>query len=324
MPHKNKPFEAVVISGGGIKGILALGALHYYHEIGLYNPELVTEYAGTSIGSAIGLLLICGYLPMEIFKEIYSMESFFTVKDCHSVWDIFKHTGLMSIESMINFIGDLVKKKLGHIPTLGKLKEITGKRLCTCGANVTKLSEETYTPETHPNLGALKAVMISCNLPLIFQRLKYRDSFVIDGGLINNYPWNYVSGGLNTLGILIEVGTDCSFPDDEFLGYLYRTIMIPMTVLSDLRCQMTPSNIHTVRVGWKGGGTVLQFSMSSSTKMDMFLSGYRKVGEVENTEYITVKGWDFFLHQDEDGGDDFSELFDEEWGSFSDNVDEEK
>ena len=291
--HPNKkPFEAVVISGGGIKGILALGVLHYYHEVGLYIPELVTEYSGTSIGSAINLLLICGYLPMEIFKEIYGMENFFTLGDCHSVWDIFKYTGLMSIENMINFIGDLVKRKLGSIPTLGKLKELTGKRLCTSGANVTTISEEIYTPETHAHLGSLKAVMISCNLPLIFQRLKYRDSFVIDGGLINNFPWDYISDGLNILGIVIEMGNECSFPDNEFLGYIYRTMMIPMNALSDLRCQIAPSNVHIVRVGWKGG-TVLQFTMSSDTKMDMFLSGYRKAEEIERTEYIIVKGWDF-------------------------------
>lgn len=293
MSQQKKSFEAVVISGGGVKGILALGALHYYHEIGLYDPKITTEYAGTSIGSAISLLLICGYLPMEIFKEIYSMESFFTVKDCHSMWDIIKYTGLMSIESMMDFIGDLVEKKLGLIPTLGKLKEITGKRLCTSGANATHLSEDQYTPETHPNLGALKAVMLSCNLPLIFQKLKYRKSFILDGGLINNFPWEYISKGKHILGIVIEPGSECSFSDDEFFGYIYRAIMLPMTALHNLRCQNAPSNVHIAKVSWKEGGTVLQFSMSSETKMDMFLSGYRKAEEIENIKYITVEGWDF-------------------------------
>lgn len=293
MSLKKKPFEAIVISGGGTKGILSLGALHYYHEIGLYNPEIVSEYSGTSSGSIISLLLICGYLPIEIFKEIYGMESFFTIKDCHSMWDIFKYTGLMSIESMIDFIGDLVKKKIGSIPTLKKLKEITGKRLCIGGANITKLSEEIYTPETHPDLGALKAVMISCNLPLIFQRLKYKNSFVSDGALINNFPWEYISKGKNILGIVIEAGSDCSFSDDDFFGYIYRAIMLPMTALSELRCQNAPSNVHIVKISQKGGGSVLQFTMSSDAKMEMFLSGYRKAEETENMKYITVDGWNF-------------------------------
>jgi predicted acylesterase/phospholipase RssA len=292
MSFEKKQFKAIVISGGGVKGILSLGALHYYYESGFYNPSEILEYAGTSIGSAISLLLICGYLPIEIFKEIYSAENFFTIGDCYSICDIFKYMGLMSIEPMINFIGELVKRKLGCIPTLGKLKEITGKRLCTSGANVTNISEEIYTPETHPNLGALHAVTISCNLPLIFQRLKYRNSFVIDGGLINNFPWDYISEGLETLGVLIEVGNDCSFPDDEFLGYVYRTMMIPATILSDLRCQIAPSNIHIVKVKW-GGGTVLQFDINPDVKMDMFLSGYRDGEEYERTIYIKVEGWNF-------------------------------
>lgn len=290
MASNKKPFEAVVISGGGVKGILALGILHYYYENNLYIPEVVTEYSGTSIGSAIGLLLAVGYLPLEIFREIYSMDNFFTMKDCNSGWDIFKHMGLMSIESMIGFIGELVEKKLGIIPTLGKLKELTGKRLCTSGANLTKNREEMYTPETHPNLGSLKAVMMSCNLPLVFQRVSYHNSFIVDGGLVNNFPWEYISEGLNTLGIIISVVGDSPFPDNEFIGYVYRAMMITSTTLSDLKCQMAPNNVHIVKTGWEGG-SFLQFTMSRDAKMDMFLSGYKSAEQEEKKEYITVKNW---------------------------------
>jgi len=306
-----KLFDAVVISGGGTNGILALGSLHYYHERKLYNPEHVKEYAGASVGSIICLLLACGYYPMEIFREIYDMDNFFTAKDCHSFWEIFSKMGIMTTQGLTEKIEGLVKKRLGVLPTLGKLKEMTGKRLCISGANVTKHKGDMYSPETHPNLNAVKAVIISCNLPIIFQGIKYRGEYVVDGGLVNNFPWDFITEGLHILGIVIVVGNDGMFHDNEFIGYLYRVITLPINTLTDLRCQIAPDNVHTIKTSCKGK-TILEFSMSHETKMDMFLEGYRSAEEEENIEYITVMGWDFkFRNSQEFDVEEWNKEFEE-------------
>ena len=158
MDAATEKYDAVVISGGGNKGILSLGALHYEYEKGTYDPEYTRIYAGTSIGAVISLLMICGYTPMEAFTEIYKMAYFFNVGDCHSIWDVVKFMGLMSIRGFAQRIEDLVRAKLGDIPTLRELKKRTGKTLVVTGANVTKMKGEYYTYKTRPNLGCVNAV----------------------------------------------------------------------------------------------------------------------------------------------------------------------
>lgn len=285
-------FDAVTLSGGGSKGILMLGVLHYYYEAGKFIPEKIIEYSGASIGSAIALLLICGYTPMEIFSEIYGIESFFTVNDCHSIWDVIKYMGLMSIRGFAVKIEELVEKKMKCVPTLKKLKEMTGKSLYISGVNVTTMSEEKYCAETHPGLGCVNAVKISCNLPLIFQRLLYNDSFVVDGGLINGYPWDYLSSKVkNILGIVL-IGNDQSLPEDTFMGYFYRILMIPIAQLTEMRCRLAPEKVKTVKVTWEGV-PLLQFVMSPDQKMDMFLTGYQTAERKEQTKSLYVEDWDF-------------------------------
>lgn len=288
----DETFDAVALSGGGSKGILMLGVLHYYYEIGKFSLEKTTEYAGTSIGSAIALLLICGYTPMEIFSEIYGMESFFTVDDCHSIWDVIRYMGLMSIRNFAAKIESLVQKKLECIPTLKKLKEITGKSLYISGVNVTTMSEEKYCAETHPSLSCVNAVKISCNLPLIFQRLRYNDSFVVDGGLINGYPWDYLSSNVKRVLGVVLIGSDQSLPDDTFMGYFYRLLMIPIAQLTEMRCQLAPEKVTTVKVIWEGT-PLLQFIMASDQKMDMFLTGYNTAERKDKTKLLCIKGWVF-------------------------------
>ena len=285
------PFDAVVVSGGGYKGIMALGVLHYYYEKGFFNPDNVTEYAGSSIGSVIVLLIICGYTPIELFSEIYSVNSFFTVNDCHSIWDIIKYMGLISINKFATRIEELVRRKLNCVPTLKKLKELTGKNLYISGTNITTMSEEKYCAETHPNLSCIDAVKISCNLPLVFQRLQYNNSFVVDGALINNYPWDYIpSSAKKILGVVLT-GMDQFLSDSTFMGYFYRLMMIPMMKLTEMRCRLAPEKVMTVNISWNAAP--LQLKMTSNQKMDMFLKGYQTTERKDQTKLLRVVGWDF-------------------------------
>ena len=304
-----KEFDAVALSGGGAKGILQLGILHYYYEQKLFNPDSIQEYAGTSIGSVNCLLLICGYTPMEIFKEIYSMESFFSVNDCHSMWDVIKYMGLMTIATFASKIKDLVEKKLGCVPTLKKLKNITGKTLHVSGANITKMCEQRYSPRTHPNLNCVDAVKMSCNLPLVFQRISYNESYIVDGGLMNNFPWDYISSARkNILGVVVT-GNDFSIHADTFMGYFYRCVVLPINTMTNLRCQMAPPKVHIVRAVWDGV-PLLQFKMSSDQKMDMFLTGMAEGERKHTTKLITIDGWSWDYMSDENDHGDWSLDFD--------------
>lgn len=57
-------FDTLVISGGSVNGISALGALQYLRDNEYLNN--IKTYIGTSSGAFICYLLAIGYTPVEI------------------------------------------------------------------------------------------------------------------------------------------------------------------------------------------------------------------------------------------------------------------
>jgi len=288
-------YDAVVLSGGGSKGLLTLGALHYEYEKGRFVMDHVKIYAGTSIGSVICLLLICGYSPMEIFTEVYKNDRIFEVGESQSIWDVVKFMGLMSIKGFSDRIEEMVKSKLGKIPTLLELRKMTGKTLVISVANITKMKCEYFTHKTRPDLGCVNAVKLSSNLPLIFQRIRYNDSYMTDGGLMDNFPLKYIDDGkMKILGI-VTMGSDFSLPDNQFMGYFYRLLVMPMNANTELRCNLAKSNTNLVKLEFNNA-PLFQFTMSSEHKMEMFIHGFNEAEREHNTIYLFIKGWSYNIH----------------------------
>jgi predicted acylesterase/phospholipase RssA len=291
----NEKFEIIVLSGGGSKGLLTLGALHYYYENGMYNKNDVRIYAGTSIGSVINLLLICGYTPIEIFNEIYKTDNFFDVEDYNNIKGVLTKMGLMSISRFINKVLELVIHKIGYSPTLNELKGITGKTLIVTASNVTKMKCEYYTPDTNPNLKCVDAVKLSCNLPLIFQRIRYRGDFITDGGLMDNFPIKYVDDGKSKILGIVTSGLDFSQDDNFFIGYFFRLVTMPAYANMKVRCDSCKDNTTLVKVNWV---SAFQTTLDATKKMNMFLYGFHSSEYKDKTEKLYVPGWTEILHTD--------------------------
>jgi len=282
-------FKKVALSGGGVKGLAELGALHYFFEKGQYDPKEVDTYTGTSIGSVISLLLICGYAPMEIFHRAYQREKFFDLKT-ESVWQIFEKIGLLSIDSFTQQIEDLVKEKMGNVPTLRELFERTQKTLIVASANVTEENIVYFSPKSHPDLSSIDAVKMSCNLPVICQKLSHQGHLYVDGGVLDGFPIQQVDDGHSPILGVVVLGTDSSLKDTTFIGYLYRLINMPINMITKLRCQGLGKNVTLVKINCEGV-PLFQFSMPSGSKMDLFLQGYSKAELVDHFEDLVVKDW---------------------------------
>ena len=56
----------LVISGGGMNGLIILGAIKYLEELDILKH--IEIFAGTSIGLIISVLLIIGYKSVDIYK----------------------------------------------------------------------------------------------------------------------------------------------------------------------------------------------------------------------------------------------------------------
>src|SRR5687767_10994673 len=62
--------QALVLSGGGSRGIAHVGVLAVMEQRG-YDPDIVV---GTSMGAVVGALYAAGYTPAEIVEQITAAE----------------------------------------------------------------------------------------------------------------------------------------------------------------------------------------------------------------------------------------------------------
>lgn len=274
MDVKLNEVKAIVVSGGGPRGINSLGCLHKLSEKGLLLSE-IDEYAGTSIGSVICLLLYIGCTPCEIFRHVLEMKNFFPQSD--DILSLVSQKGLVDIRVFSSFVMDICFSKTGlKDPTFEDLYKHTDHRMFTiCGGNLSKMKEERYSYTTTPSMKVRTAIEISCCLPLVFKQLTYKEDVMVDGGFYNNYPWNCISEGKLAIGIL-TTGNLESYCEKEMLGYIIRALLIPLKRLDTRSKEDAPDTVLTFHIESKKAPDISSiYDMSIFDKTNLFVEGYK-------------------------------------------------
>lgn len=315
IPQKNILFDAVVISGGASKGVMSLGTLYYYYEQKHFNMDHTKVYGATSIGAIICLLLVSGYTPMEIFLKMKIAITPYTSEEFGEVWEVFKHMGFMSGETLLKMISSLVKDKFGDIPTLKQLYELTGKFLIVTGSNANKKLCEYYTPTTYPDMSCIEAIKFSCRLPLLFSKIDRDGDDIVDGGLTDNFPERYVdevcqsmfgNKKYNILGIATKATSEHSlnsfgdikekdsyFFNKTMVGYLYKLVATVLSSNMNLRLKVIGKQTTLIVIE-----TNKNFEFLNPTKLqkeNMFLIGYEYAEYKNTTKKIYFPEWNKFL-----------------------------
>lgn len=294
--NERSKYRAIVLGGGGLRGIISLGALHYYSEQSILIPDKIEEYAGTSIGAGICLLLVCGYTPYEIFQNVRESFDKLVVFDTISIIDFLKNFGLASIDPFIDTLSEMVKKKLGCVPSMKKLYEMTGKKLMISVTNLSLMRTDCYSHETTPGLSCVNAVKISCSLPVVFGRISYKGHQVTDGGLLNNIPYDFVlplegyrgSDVGERILCIATTGEDKTLPisNETAIGYIYRLIMTPINYITEMRCASIREDCDLLKIHHNGPS--LPSACTKDDTISMFLYGYEKAQEFCETAFIYI------------------------------------
>lgn len=262
-------FDTVVISGGGSKGYLALGALDYAIQNEM--AKNITTYVGCSIGSAICLLLVCGYKPKEILHQLSSIDLFHAAES--NVIDIATKYGLIDIESFAYKYRHLVRKKFDIEPTLKELYDATGINLIIPAVNVSTQEMEYFNHISRPNMLCVDAVKCSCAVPFVFHRVEYEGNFYADGGLVDNFPIKYVDNGTRKV-LGIRTSFKAARPDTNILSYIYKLIFIPINELQDVKSMDLSMNCYVVNV--KDTDTsFIDLHNTYEVNLKMFTDGYK-------------------------------------------------
>jgi len=183
----------LVLAGSGARGIVytsCLKVLDKYKLLG--NLEMIV---GTSMGGIIGTLYNIGYsgkVLEKLFGEI-NIKKLLKIKEDNLV-DYFNVCGVINLkDSLMKIVIKFFKHKdVDEDITFMELYKKTKVKLVITGTNLTTGKLEYFNYETTPDMSVILANEISSCIPCYFTPIKYNNCVYVDGGILNNFPVNYI------------------------------------------------------------------------------------------------------------------------------------
>lgn len=219
--YKGKRKNILVISGGGLKGLSALGAIKCLNDndIILF-PEI---FAGSSVGSIICFLINIGYSPKDIYDLLEQLNFIQLIKYVEPENILFDPCfGLSSPEPILEVIyGFMKKKNIDKNITFKELFNKTKSKLIITGTCVNDTSLKYFSVDTYPDMHILKAIRISISIPFIFRPYSFEGKLWVDGSCMNNFPIDLFYDKLDDV-IGIYLNDQYEFKDiNEIQDYFY-------------------------------------------------------------------------------------------------------
>jgi len=169
-------FDTLVLSGGSVRGVGVLGALHYA-KVNLF-IENINTFVGVSSGAMICYMLAIGYTPIELIKNVCVNQDFMHKLQNFSFINMLHGEGATSYNPINEILEKLTIDKIGRFVTLKSLKETFGKTLICGTFNYTQGRAEYLSAKNYPDMPCLTAIRLSANLPLFFKHYKYMGNII--------------------------------------------------------------------------------------------------------------------------------------------------
>jgi len=266
-------YNALVISGGAIRGFGLLGAIQYIQDREWLKE--IHKFVGTSIGAIIGYLLCIGYSPTEIMVNL-CQKGLFDKLSKMDVMNVINGMGAVSFSVIQDHLEKMTIHKVKKYVTFGELYRKYGKELVCCTYNSTLEQAEYISYKNHPDMNCITALRMSASLPFLFDPFIYGNSVYMDGGLVNNFPIDRISH--EDRAICIRIGKNDIHKEkeeeDNLMIRFYKTILIPIQNVENFMIEkMSGHQIDVVSVSIPTSMTI-HFTLSNTDKFDMFSIGY--------------------------------------------------
>jgi predicted acylesterase/phospholipase RssA len=181
--------NSLVISGGGVKGYLYLGAIKLFAEYGILNK--IKYYYGTSVG---GLIVTCLNLGWNIEETLKFTVGFPMDSIIEFDIDVFiDNYGLVPVKNYETLLKKIIKfKGFDENITFKQLYDMTKKELHLITYSLKDNNAIDLNFETMPDLEIWKALYMTSSLPVLIPPFEYKNNLYIDGGIIENFPMDRV------------------------------------------------------------------------------------------------------------------------------------
>jgi predicted acylesterase/phospholipase RssA len=213
----------LVLSGGGMKGLVYIGMLRVFEKINIIKN--FHTFIGTSIGALFCSLIILGYDSREI--EDFSLKFHFEKLRKLNFDTFFLKYGVDNGDNLNIVLKTLIKQKIGYeYITLSELYNKTKKKLIITTTCIE--DEKTYyvSYESDPDMPLYLALRMTMCVPLLYIPIFYYNKHYIDGGCSCNYPIEFFKDRLDeVLGVYIS-SENKDQKINNFEDYLYQLIKI--------------------------------------------------------------------------------------------------
>ena len=176
---------SLVFAGGGTRGLCYAAA---YDELVQICDVQLEWVSGTSNGSFMACLLAASFSAPELcdLAEKTTMNDIVNI----NLMSVFDNWGLDSGAKLEAFIDRLIRQKTGRTQTtFAQLYAHSHIRLDVLATNITQAKEFRMNYQATPNLPVAVGVRMSMSLPPLFSPVRYNHEVYIDGGVMNNFPF---------------------------------------------------------------------------------------------------------------------------------------
>ncbi|MCU4154782.1 patatin-like phospholipase family protein [Carboxylicivirga sp. A043] len=194
--NKTRPKIGLVLSGGGAKGLAHIGVLKVLEEAGI-RPDYIT---GTSMGSIIGGLYAAGYSASELDSIVNSVDWAVMLSDQIPLSDVVPEEKADYNRFQLEF--DITKQGLKLPPGM-----VHGQRISEMLSNLTwHVSHHYYfddlpipfrcvavdlvegKPYVFKEGDLSEAMRASMAIPSVFTPVEKDSMYLVDGGVLDNFP----------------------------------------------------------------------------------------------------------------------------------------
>ena len=276
-------YTGISLSSGAARGIYQLGSLHAAECNHLLKD--VKYYIGTSVGSMISLLLAVGWKPIDIFTHLCTDDISKHIDHTLDLTVALNTWGVFNPEKIKAYMSRMLISKWGGIPTFGDLHKNGITFICCAYRLKSKDPCVYFSYKTHANMSALEAVMLSVNIPFVFEAVKYDNSYYVDGGLFDLNPANYLETFLQeevkeektqkilsiSLGIR-DVSDEISDPIKTILEYAREVLFVSMYQQKEVQNTKVIDSVFIKTIDPNN----FSMDISNQTKIDWFCSGLQQ------------------------------------------------
>jgi len=274
-------YNTLVLSGGGIKGLLILGALEYLYETGKLQKKNIRKYIGTSIGAIINVLLIIGYEPKEICAHIVKSRFFDDIKSKITPLSGFSGKGFLNYGKVSKLLENLIKEKIGSIPTIKEFCKKYDIIFLAVSFDYTDQKEYTISMKNSPELNLLDALRMTSNVPFLFDPFEYKGKKYFDGFLTNNYAIDKLDINHDTaIGVFCEtVNNNKESEHSSNWNLFWEIILIPLNQLQEYKRKPYQDSLLNLRIVTK---KEFDFDINLNVRnvLDSFSDGYVQIKNI--------------------------------------------